>query len=330
VGARGRGTGGGMRRKMRRVACCFLVRNGAAYLERNVAAVEAALAGGVDKLRFFYVENDSSDATRAILDLLGAERPGRFEGEQLELSGESSVELCRGAASYNCQARTSFLASLRQRVLERALGWEGCTAVLMLDLDVVRFESAGPLRLLRLIERTGADGAFGMSVVDGCDGPACYYDTGALRASERAKQRIAGGQVAAVRSAFSGFGMYAAASLRCTGARYDTQADGIEHLAFNRVLGYLVVDGSFRPVYVGGTGSRLTFLPGLPALSGLGVGLGVGVLALTRLRGWPVCPLWPGWPCLGGALLLLLVAAVLLLALRRSVPCAEAVGRAAG
>ena len=324
---------GALCRKMRRVACCFLVRNGATYLERNVAAIEAALAGGVDKLRFFYIENNGSDATRTILDLLGADRPGRFEGEQLELSGESSVELCRGAASYNFQATTSFLASLRQRVLERALGWEECTAVLMLDLDMVRFESVDPLRLLRLIERTGADGAFGMSVVDGCDGPACYYDTGALRASERANRRIADGQVAAVRSAFSGFGMYSAASLRCTGAHYDTKADGIEHLAFNRVLGHLVVDGSFRPVYVGGTGSKLTWLPGLPGLPGLpplGVGLGLGVLALTQLRGWPVCPIWPGWLCLHGALLMLSVAAALLFAFRRNVECAEAIGRAAG
>jgi len=249
--------GGGL--NTRKIACCFQIRNGAAYLKRNVVAVEAALVGAVTEMRFFYVENDSSDATRTILDSLAAERPGRFEGVQLDISKASSVGLCRGAGEINCGARRSFLATLRQRVMQRALGWAECTLVLMLDLDVIRFESAGPLRLLQLVKRDGTDGAFGMSVVDGCDGPACFYDVGALVADEKNKWLITNGRVATVRSAFSGFGMYSAAAIRHSGARYnnDTSIPGIAHESFNLMVGRLLVDGSFRPVYEGKAGHQL-------------------------------------------------------------------------
>jgi hypothetical protein len=64
----------------RALASCFLVRDGEAYLRRNVLALQDALAASVDQLRFFYVENDSSDSTRQILDDLASRMPRRFKG----------------------------------------------------------------------------------------------------------------------------------------------------------------------------------------------------------------------------------------------------------
>lgn len=243
----------------RRIACCFIVRNGEDYIDRNIRELEAALSGVADEIRYFYVENDSTDHTRDTLDKFAMEMPGRWQGEQLNISRYTSIEMCKGKSSYNCASRTRFLASLRQRVLDRALSWEDCTTVIMLDLDVVRFEHSGLRRLLSLLDEKNADGAFGMSVADGCIGDhKCFYDIGALDASASALVHIANGRVARVASAFSGFGVYSAAALRHLNVTYDTQCDGIEHHAFNRQLRRLYVDGSFRPVYHG-RGQRLTW-----------------------------------------------------------------------
>jgi hypothetical protein len=179
--------------------------------------------------------------------------PRHFQGEQLNLSNRSSIRLCHAHRKVNCQARSQFLAALRQRLLDQALAWRSCTTVLMLDLDFVRFEPAGPIRLLHLLEDRRADGVFGMSVADRRKCPSCLYDTGAVEASRLNRRRIAEGSIAVVESAFSGFGLYSAEALRRTHARYNTTALGlvVEHKPFNRQLLILLVNGSFRPVYSG-------------------------------------------------------------------------------
>jgi hypothetical protein len=128
----------------------------------------------------------------------------------------------------------------------------------MLDLDCVRFEPAGLIRQLQLLEEHRADGVFGMSVVDGCEGTHCFYDIGAVDAPGLSRERIGQGSLATVQSAFSGFGLYSAGALRRTHARYNTTVTGIEHIPFNHHLLVLVVNGSFRPVYRG----RAFTLPG--------------------------------------------------------------------
>ena len=228
----------------------FLVRDGASYLKTNVLAIEG-LVQGMREYRIEYVENDSVDATRRILNALEA-RDARFRGIRLDGLGNHSTALC-APNTPNCAKRTSLLASLRQRLLTRMLRFSS-DLLLMIDIDFASFSFHDAWHLFRdMNDSPSLEAVFGMSVVRG----SCLlgYDTGAIgdawtREYETTMASISACRPTSVTSAFSGFGLYRTARVRARGARY--VGDGrIEHRHFNEFFDELRVTPLFRPKYNG-------------------------------------------------------------------------------
>ena len=228
---------------------CFLVRDGKAYLEDNVRAIVHFAEEHCQSWKICYVENDSSDGTRDILDALEWEYAPDMRGERLDdVSGLHTHDICAARQEPdNCQERILLLAKLRQRLVEAAL--EAKTEVLvMADLDFVSFDAEALARLYPAAVALEADGAFGMSVhANGAE----LYDHGAVRPQSvlPAMDDVSADPVP-VQSAFSGFGVYMTSALRRNGASYkDATGLEMEHVSFNSSLKGLFVDRRFRPRY---------------------------------------------------------------------------------
>ena len=264
----------------------MLVRNAATYLQRNVDLVLSQLAESCIDWRLFYVENDSSDRTREILDTL-SKRDGRVQGEQLHCVqgaepsswtssvphahtrrwGGGSLGLCGGTGLMNCNARTLFIGMLRERLLRRALAWQAAELLVMIDIDFVCFVPQAFWNMYtQVLVPRNASGVFGMSRDPVSHQP---WDKGAvvpMSALDDIVQDAA--RVVPVRSAFSGFGLYSVRAIRVFHASYNfnpavmgilvasgenttlRKAYGVmEHIHFNVHLPRLYVYTAFQPGY---------------------------------------------------------------------------------
>ena len=96
-----------------KVAFCFIVKDGADYLQKNIDTLKT-ISENFLLSHIFAIENDSKDTTRNILSK-------EFENgcitafKLLDLDGKSSVELCKKERKYNCSKRTKRLAYLRAK-----------------------------------------------------------------------------------------------------------------------------------------------------------------------------------------------------------------------
>lgn len=229
------------------VCFCFIVKDGAKYLKQNLESI-IEVAHCFKEYKVIYVENDSTDTTREILDHYAVTNEF-FTGKQLNLDGKHSTELCNSGENYNCALRTNRLAYLRQLVLDTALAYES-DVIVMLDMDFVFFD---PRDFFRMFEefttRSYIDGIFGMSVLH--SNSMIPYDIAAIRPYIKLGSILSGVRLVRVSSAFSGFGVYRTESIRKCKARYIAPKPDIEHVYFNRHFKHLYVFPSFRPVYVG-------------------------------------------------------------------------------
>ena len=153
----------------------FIVRDGGEFLERNLWCL-ADLGASFARWRLFYVENDSEDDTRRLLDSFAARfPPGQVVGEQLDgISAKSSAFLCPAARkAMNCEERSSLLATLRERLLARVLrsrpspadsASQAGAVLLMLDIDFVAFSKPLYLRAFALAHQHRAAAFFASSV----------------------------------------------------------------------------------------------------------------------------------------------------------------------
>ena len=163
-----------------RVAFAFLIKDGERYLERNLRAL-MEVGARFHSFRIVFVENDSTDGTRALLRLAMERHPQVVSGAMLDgVSAASSLGLCQ-FGSINCLERVRLLARLRQRVLGLALGWRACDAVVMLDFDFVEMV---PLQLVRAYTAgtlANASAVFARSVYMTKHGWLATYDLSAVQ-----------------------------------------------------------------------------------------------------------------------------------------------------
>lgn len=213
-----------------KTALSFLVRDGEAYLERNLGDVEEKILSRCADWRVYYVENNSRDSTRLILNQFSHKHNGRIFGNSLELQTKTSTQLCAGEES-NCRARVAFLGDLRSTLLKEALTWEEAVLYVVLDLDFVSFDGYEFWNMYtNVMLPYDADGVFGVSAFSrytdrkfcvtqpyGC----AIYDYGAILPPV-VLDLVMGtnNTIIPVRSAFSGFGMYRVASIRSNRASY--------------------------------------------------------------------------------------------------------------
>ena len=94
------------------------MRDAAEYIERNLWAL-AHLGSNFAAWRLYYLENDSTDDTRRLLDGFRNKFPMHVAGLMMDgASTQPSAFLCPPIFSkLNCLERTGLLAALRQRLL---------------------------------------------------------------------------------------------------------------------------------------------------------------------------------------------------------------------
>tara|TARA_Y100000389_G_C17458106_1_gene519586 strand:+ start:242 stop:1084 length:843 start_codon:yes stop_codon:yes gene_type:complete len=225
------------------IAFGFIIQNGEEYLSRNLNFVQN-LGKKFSNYKIFFVENDSTDRTRDILNKF-TKKDSNIIGEFYNLNdGRHSTELCKKGESYNCKNRVQRIASLRNKVFELAnkKKYNGDYFV-MIDLD---FESIpNTFELFDMMNRNECiDAVFGMSLTQHGD----YYDYGAIRPDiSTLRIMLSYEHWVRVKSAFSGFGLYRWKSIRRN--RYNESTSEIEHIDFNKKLNLCLVNTKFRPVY---------------------------------------------------------------------------------
>ena len=282
-----------------RVVAACLVRDSGAYLERNLGAI-LAMGRRFARFRLVFVENDSTDSTRAILRRLRHAHPRTVAGEMIDnASATMSFRLCpRKQQARNCPARLALLATLRQRALDIARqyldggkdGKPGYDALIFFDADFVSFSAEAYLRSFALGRALGASAIFAVSTYKSDYGVRqnrqarlAPYDRGILPAHLQHPQRLGAAMkhVAActllrVTSAFGSFGTYFAPLTR--DAHYVRAAAAFrpragvgawtEHTSFNLAIGAaqkgrpMYIDPSFRPTFLYGSGDYWEFLSG--------------------------------------------------------------------
>ena len=245
-----------------RVAFTFIVRDGAAYVRRNIHALDN-LQPSFREQRIFYIENDSTDGTCAILANLSKYLGRRLSGRCLTGFAQKHSEMsCRArVGSMNCPGRIELLARLRQLALDLALEWWHWDVLISVDLDFVRFSAAQLLATVALGKELDALAMFGSSVVKGKERDSRTYDLDSIRPSS-SREAIFDFCLTRVHSAFGGFGIYYAlgGAFRNANPRYipivkKGKVAPCEHIAFNNRLRAahpsrpLLVDPRFRPVY---------------------------------------------------------------------------------
>ena len=160
-----------------RLAIAFLVRDAAEYIERNLWAL-AHLGSNFAAWRLYFLENDSTDDTRRLLDGFRNKFPMHVAGVMMDgASTQPSAYLCPPIFSkLNCLERTGLLAALRKRLLTFALhdpthgivaahGWLGNDdAILMLDIDFVSFSAANYMRSFAMARQHSAAAVFASSI----------------------------------------------------------------------------------------------------------------------------------------------------------------------
>lgn len=239
----------------KKIIACFIVRNGDKYLKTNInKIIQYFYIHSIDWM-IVYVENDSTDNTRAILLEFETKYKNRFIGRKLNLNNSYSTELCENDI-YNCPKRTILLGTLRQKSLDICYKYKS-DIILMLDMDFISFDYDKLFKMFTLFEEYKADAIFGMSKNKNGD----IYDWGAViprTTLEDIKNHR--NNIIKVKSAFSGFGIYRTDSIKKYYARYDikfpdelvniTKDSGqIEHIPFNLHFKLVFVYPFFNPIY---------------------------------------------------------------------------------
>lgn len=220
-----------------KIAVCFIVRDGEAYLEKNLKQIVKLLQPFKD-YRIFYLENDSKDST---VDILKSQNP-KIVGESIHINKEHSTKLCKDTLNVNCSTRTDLLGRLRQQVYNRSLSYDS-DLTLVLDMDFVQFDVDCFYKMLTAQKKVNANGIFGMSYSG-----LLPYDTLAVQPSYKVLPIILFNDLVNVDSAFSGFGVYNTRYLRDHNVSY-IQNGKCEHIAFNKQISDLYVDPTFRPTF---------------------------------------------------------------------------------
>lgn len=264
-------------REFPKTAFSFMAKDAEAYLERNLAAVEDRLLSRCSDWRLYYIENDSQDRTRFILNQFSRKHRERVIGEHLVISESSSTRLC-ARAEPNCKARVELLGKFRSRLLQKALEWSEAVLYVVLDLDFAAFDEREFWNMYQnVLLKYAADGVFGLSTfasdVDrnfcltqpyGC----AIYDYGAILPPYVMELVMNTNEtIIPVRSAFSGFGLYSVQSIRKHNATYFRSRVGeellsmgddpeqrqrwglMEHIHLNLYLPKLFLYTPFRPEY---------------------------------------------------------------------------------
>ena len=228
-------------------AFCFIVKDGAKYLEQNLNRI-IHFAKRFPSWKIFYVENDSSDKTIQILETF-TKIHKNITGKNLRLEdGKHSTELCDDPGKPNCPKRTRRLAFLRQECLKMVLLEKQCTEMVMMDMDFVDFDPEELSNMFKIFSQQKIDGIFGMSITTN----GCPYDTGALNPRDITLEKIKNGdKIITVKSAFSGFGIYSMDAIRSNKAKYNSRETKIEHHYFNGHFRNLKLYSNFKPIYAG-------------------------------------------------------------------------------
>lgn len=250
------------------VAFAFLVRDGEAYLERNLAAI-TQVGEAFRRFWLVFVENDSTDGTRVILHEL-LKKP-YAHGEMLNMVNASSAALClHNRERRNCGRRISLLARLRQRVLDKALAFPA-DAFVPIDLDFVYLWLPDFLQMFYAGWRLRAAAIAGQSMCRNSRSWCAMYDGSAIVPASALRSIVKLNCFGSVLSAHSGFTVIFAESFHsadprpsyltsCTGGGPHRCSDGQhinEHVPLNMALSLwgqkhghpFLVDPRFRPIY---------------------------------------------------------------------------------
>lgn len=229
----------------KKVVACFMVRDGESYLEKNLKEINKYLSENFKTYEIIYVENDSKDDTRNILKNLEKEMP--LSGIMLNMTDKFSSSMCKGKK--NCKKRFRFLASLRQKLLDRIKKeFSNYDYQLLLDLDFVDFDQNELTNMFKIIDQNNYDAIFGMSIVNNKP-----YDVGAIRNLFTMIHYLLffkkNKSLSKVSSAFSGFGIYNIKSLIKYNANYNLITNSIEHIDLNRKLPTKYIYNNFTPQF---------------------------------------------------------------------------------
>jgi hypothetical protein len=230
---------------MDNVAFCFIVKDGDKYLEKNLTKIIQFGDLYLDNYRIYYVENDSVDKTKEILDKFKKKYKNIY-GKHLKLDGKHSTNLCKNNNVYNCSNRTRRLAFIRNQVLNQAKKWSECNYMIMLDFDFMYFDMKELYNMFNIIKNSkNINGIFGMSVSH----KKCLYDGGAVKPTYKLIEIYFNKILVKVKSAFSGIGIYKMKYIIDNNLNYNEKTNQVEHIDFNEKIKNLYVYSNFRPVY---------------------------------------------------------------------------------
>jgi glycosyltransferase involved in cell wall biosynthesis len=227
------------------ISYCFIVRDGESYLSQNLDRI-IYMSSKFKDFHIFFIENDSVDNTRNILEKYKDTYPLHIHGKCISAARLHTAEMCTNDLNPNCKQRTTFLAKIRQKVLDHALEIES-DLIVVLDMDFISFNDNDFTNMLTRFNTLDSDGIFGMSYTPG----GAPYDIGAVYPYYKVFMiKYKNSQLISVKSAFSGFGVYRTSAIRHKLPQYDGSS-GIEHNHFNYQLSNLYVFPSFQPIYNG-------------------------------------------------------------------------------
>jgi len=228
------------------VAFCFIVKDGSKYLDKNLQNIIDLATLFCDEYKIFYVENDSIDNTKEILEKIKLKNNNIFGKHLTFLDKKYSTELCSNNLDFNCSKRLSRLAYLRNISLEQAKEWPQCNYLVMLDLDFIDFDKKEFINMFDIINNNkNIDGIFGMSITTSGN----LYDIGAVKPLTKILSIILEEKLVKVNSAFSGFGIYRMKPIMNKNINYKVNSNDIEHINFNENFNNLFVYTPFRPIY---------------------------------------------------------------------------------
>jgi hypothetical protein len=229
------------------VAFCFIVKDGSKYLDKNIQSIIDLAILFCDEYKIFYVENDSMDNTKEILEKCKKKNNNIFGKHLTFLDKKYSTELCLNELDINCFNRLERLAYLRNIALEQAKEWSKCNYMIMLDLDFIDFDKKEFINMFDIInEIKNIDGIFGMSITTRGN----LYDIGAVKPMTKILSIIVEEKLIKVDSAFSGFGIYRMKPIMDKNLNYKVNSnDLVDHIVFNSNFNNLYVYTSFRPIY---------------------------------------------------------------------------------
>lgn len=233
------------------VAFCFIVKDGSKYLDKNLQNIIDLGILFCDEYKIFYVENDSIDNTKEILEKFKLNHNNIFGKHLTFLDKKYSTELCSNNFDLNCSKRLSRLAYLRNKSLEQAKEWSQCNYMVMLDLDFIDLDKKEFINMFDIINKNkNIDGIFGMSITTRGN----LYDIGAVKPLTKLLSIILEEKLVKVNSAFSGFGIYRMKTIMDKNLNYNINSNDIEHINFNENFNNLYVYTSFRPIYTPSSG----------------------------------------------------------------------------